>query len=86
MQIEEKQEEIHNKSILDISQHDLGNVNVTTIQGAATVEDHPKYMALVEQLREREQESDRLRTYSVDLETKIQRMLQDFQLFRNKAQ
>lgn len=60
--------------------------NTSTLFQAGNLEDHPKYLALSGQLKDKEGELERQQAYSGELETKIQKLLADFGLFRTKAQ
>jgi hypothetical protein len=53
---------------------------------AGNFEDHPKYVALTQLLRDKEGELERSQGYAGELEAKIQKLLADFALFRTKAQ
>lgn len=50
------------------------------------MEEHPKYKQLEQALKEKEVDFDKVAEQSVELESKLQRLMSDFSQFRVKAQ
>ena len=48
------------------------------MQSAGNIEDHPKYRMLESYSQEKEAEIDKVTSYSLDLEGKLQKLLSDF--------
>lgn len=42
-------------------------------------------MGVVQALREKENECDKVTQYSIDIESRYQKLISDFQMFRTKA-
>lgn len=48
--------------------------------------DDPKYKAMEQQLKEKEEEAEKLQINNHELDTKLQKLLTEFAQFRTKAQ
>ena len=58
----------------------------TSFNDEQIVEEHPKYKQLEQALKEKEVDFDKVAEQSVELESKLQRLMSDFSQFRVKAQ